>query len=47
MIGDSIHSDIKGATNVGMPVILFDYKNMYSDLPYQKVTNYTQIKDIL
>lgn len=47
MIGDNINTDIKGAKEVGMQVILFDYKNMYSDLPYQKVTNYTEIKDIL
>ena len=47
MIGDNTNTDIKGAIEVGMQVILFDYKNMYSDLPYQRVTNYTEIKDIL
>lgn len=47
MIGDSIDYDIKGALNVGMQAILFDYKNEYSDLDYQRVINYEGIKNIL
>ena len=47
MIGDNIEIDIKGAINLSMNAILFDYDNKYSDTSYVRITKIEELKDIL
>ena len=47
MIGDNIEIDIKGAINLSMNAILFDYDNKYSDTSYVIITKIEELKDIL
>ena len=46
MIGDSVETDYVGATNVQMPVILYDYKNIYDD-SYRRINSLIELKKIL
>ena len=45
MIGDRIDIDIKGANNIGMPSILYDYKNEYNGV--KKITKMKKLKEML
>lgn len=48
MIGDSLKLDIEGALNVGMNVILHDYKNVFNGkYDYPVIKNITELKNIL
>lgn len=47
MIGDNIDIDIKGALNAGMNAILYDYKNIYNGLEYDKITKIEELKEML
>lgn len=47
MIGDNIETDIKGALEVSMNAILFDYDDKYSDTNYIRITKIEELKDIL
>lgn len=46
MIGDNINTDIKGALNVDVNAILFDYNNKYCD-KYNRITKIEELKNIL
>lgn len=47
MIGDNIDTDIKGALNVGIKTILYDYKNIYKDFAYDRITKIEELKEML
>ena len=47
MIGDSINIDIKGAKNVGIPTVLMDKENRYSDYQGKRITNLEELKEML
>lgn len=47
MIGDNIDIDIKGAINSGMDAILFDYKDIYINSKYKRITKLKDLKEIL
>lgn len=52
MVGDSLRSDIAGATNVGIKAVWFNQWNQKDELiqdksKYFEITNLSQIKDIL
>ncbi|WP_375235602.1 YjjG family noncanonical pyrimidine nucleotidase [Winogradskyella sp.] len=46
MIGDSLEADIKGAINVGMQALYFDYKNLDYNDSYQRITHLSALKDL-
>jgi len=46
MIGDSLEADIKGAIDVGMQALYFDYKNSEYNDSYQRITHLSALKDI-
>jgi len=46
MIGDSLEADIKGAIDVGMQALYFDYKNSDYNDSYQRITHLSALKDI-
>ena len=46
MIGDSLEADIKGAINVGMQALYFDYKNSDYNDSYQRITHLSALKDL-
>ena len=46
MIGDNLDIDIIGAKNVGLNVILLDYKNKYPEYK-NKITNIIELKEML
>lgn len=46
MVGDSLENDVKGALNVGMQAILFDYKNNYKG-ELKNIKKISELKDIL
>jgi len=47
MIGDSLEADIEGAHNIGMDVIHFDYKNLYNNNNFKRVTNLKALENHL
>lgn len=47
MIGDNIDTDIKGALNAGLRVILYDYKKIYKDFAYDRITKIEELKEML
>ncbi|MDA8874329.1 YjjG family noncanonical pyrimidine nucleotidase [Winogradskyella sp.] len=46
MIGDSLEADIKGAIDVGMQALYFDYKNSDYNDSYQRITHLSALKDL-
>ena len=46
MIGDSLEADIKGAIDVGMQALYFDYKNLDYNDSYQRITHLSALKDL-
>lgn len=46
MIGDSLEADIKGAIDVGMQALYFDYKNSEYNDSYQRITHLSALKDL-
>lgn len=47
MIGDNIEVDIKGALNVGMDAILYNYKNKEIKEIYKTINKLTDLKEML
>jgi len=47
MIGDSLEADIKGAHNIGMDTIHFDYKDNQNSHSFKRITNLKTIEDYL
>ena len=47
MIGDSLEADIEGADYIGMETIHFDYKDLYSDHNFKRITNLKAIENHL
>ena len=47
MIGDKYDIDIEIPLKLGMNAILYDYKNIHSDLKCKRIINWKEIKDIL
>lgn len=46
MIGDNFDVDIKGALNIGLDAIYFDYKNIYSG-NIKNIKKFEELKDLL
>lgn len=47
MIGDSLQSDIEGASRIGINVIYYDYKNKNISTKYPTISTFSQLKDML
>ncbi len=47
MIGDLPEIDMKGAHELGMKTLLYDYKNQYGEEPYDRILSWKEIREKL